>query len=94
MIDCLNQEDCVSTSIITNNEGRVVCDLYTTKNPGAPSDNHQVWTADKAHNESCPSGFERIGCLGCYRLETTTMNWDSADSHCDSLGTNIHLAGK
>ncbi len=93
MIECLNEEDCVSTSIIPNNEGRVVCNLYATNNPTVPSDNHQVWTADMAHNESCPSGFERISCLGCYRLETTALNWDSADGHCDSLGTNIHLAG-
>ncbi len=91
MIECLRDDDCVTTSLSINYEGQVICNLYTTKNLTTPSDDHEVWVGDK---KSCPSGFERIGCFGCYKLDMAHKTWDAANNFCDSLGTNIHLAGR
>ncbi len=91
MIECLRDDDCVTTSLLMNYEGQVICNLYTTGNLTTSSEDHEVWVGDK---ESCPSGFERIGCFGCYKLDMTYRRWDDANTYCDSLGENIHLAGK
>ncbi len=42
--------------------------------------------------ESCASPFHVSG-TGCYLVSHTELPWHSAEQYCQTLGSNIHLAG-
>lgn len=47
-----------------------------------------------AEGSSCPSNWLNLGDLGCFFFAegAAKMNWQNAQSYCNSLNRNAHLA--